>query len=45
MDYNYIRLESLIKQLMNKNYVSVSSKAQSSEEVSKGVLTLSIDSI
>ena len=43
MDYNYIRLEKQIKQLMNKNYVPSSTHSQSAEELIKSPLRLYID--
>ena len=45
MDYNYIRLEKQIKQLMNKSYVPSSSHAQSAEELIKGSVRLYIDTV
>ena len=45
MDYNYIRLENMIKQLMNKSYVPSSSHAQSAEEIIKGSFKLFCDSV
>ena len=45
MDYNYIRLENMIKQLMNKSYVPSSSRAKSTEEIYNGSCRLYIDTV
>ena len=45
MDYNYIRLENMIKQLMNKSYVPSSSRAKSTEEIYNGSCKLYIDTV
>ena len=45
MDYNYIRLEGMIKQLMNKNYVPSSSSSQNSKELINGNAKLYFDTI
>ena len=45
MNYEYIRLEQQIKQLMNRFYVPSSSKSQAAEELVKGLIKLYIDSV
>lgn len=45
MDYNYIRLEQMIKRIENKTYVPSSSASQTTHELANGGSKLYFDTL